>query len=574
MKRAMNNKKIHVILVILLSAFLHLLVMNQFVGWMSTDTDGYWLHAATFLGKDWSKVAQNMTSYYSWGYSLLLMIPMIITDVVTRMYKIAVIMNAALCGMVVLFAYDIGKTLFPKVRHEMLLVVAFLTSMYSTYILECGVSLVECLVFFLSFFLFWAFMRYVCRDRLIYGILASVIAVYAYIVHNRNIGILIAFILMMAIHCYRKRNWKHFLLFLIVILSLLLMKQGIDNWLLSKEMLGNAYSSNTYKSVSSRFEEGFSLYWIYSLIQRSLGEVWYTLAGSMLTAGVGVIGAIKKAWKNPNWDIYVFGVITWLFSIGVSAVFLIRKTAHVGGRIDTLIHGRYMESTIGVLIVFGLLFLMEQTQSKEAFSTIYRKYVIPVGIVSVLLSIVTYLFSINDNPAKCNWFSVVAILIPFRRDDMRISIPLASVILISVGLVALLMVSRTNRILSVLGCVVLVGMFMFVGYHATDVVSTVYKDAGLLVNTPLYNREFQNVCDFVRETQIDTFYVYAEDGYEAFSYQFVNQDRKVIGITDSDDLYDIPKESVVLIKKSDMDDKLNYELLHENGLYYICRIMN
>ena len=64
----------------LVSFFIHIAVINHFVGWICTDTAGYWLHAATFTGYDWSEVAKTTSMYYSWGYSLWLMIPFLIAS--------------------------------------------------------------------------------------------------------------------------------------------------------------------------------------------------------------------------------------------------------------------------------------------------------------------------------------------------------------------------------------------------------------------------------------------------------------------------------------------------------------
>lgn len=66
------------------------------------DEFGYWASAANIVGYDWSEVA-SMGSYYSFGYSLILIPVLAVTQNGIVAYRIAVLINVML--MAVSFFY-------------------------------------------------------------------------------------------------------------------------------------------------------------------------------------------------------------------------------------------------------------------------------------------------------------------------------------------------------------------------------------------------------------------------------------------------------------------------------------
>ncbi len=184
----LKKEKVKLLIAMILCFIFHMAVMNQFVVWMSTDMYGYWLHAATFTGHDWSGVAQNLSYFYSWGYSLLLTIPFLLSSDIYTMYKIAVVINVVLCCLIVPLSYSMGKRIAPKMSRNALLLCVLAVSLYSTYILESAVSLSETLIYFLSFLILWLLWRYLDTRQMVWGILSGLAVGYIYTVHNRCIG--------------------------------------------------------------------------------------------------------------------------------------------------------------------------------------------------------------------------------------------------------------------------------------------------------------------------------------------------------------------------------------------------
>lgn len=580
-KTIMKSEKVHIIIFSVISFLLHLVVIHKFAGWFSTDTDGYWLHAATFLGKDWSGVARNMDYYYSWGYSVLLTIPMLLTDVATRMLKISVIMNAMFCACIVPLAYSIIRKMNQHISHKESLIGAFLVSMYSTYILEAGVSLSECLIYYMCFFIFWCFVNFVNSNKYIWGILLGCSVGYLYIIHNRTIGIVVAFVLTILFFLKKSKNIKKGLSVVLPFVLSLGLKFYVDYWLRIREATENVYTKNTYSAVLNKYSQNNTLFRFVSIIENVIGEYWYTCIGTFLIGGFGIwylcrkILSFRKKNQNIEWKktvLYIYVLLSWFFSVGVSALSLAKSSFVPDGRLDVFIYGRYMECTVGLLMLFGFLYLHELRQqfSKKT----YIRNILPVIISIVIVSVVTYFFTLKTNPYNCNWFSIVAVLFPLNKADMKVSILLTSILLGGLGVFILYCIIRTDKRINYLGFLAMIIMFMYIGYNATNQVSRIYAEGKSLVNNPIYNEYFNDICDYIKDNNINRLYVYAQDGYEAFSYQFFNKHIVVTGVTSEEELDNIPSDEFVLMKSAEIPAGIPYEAVYSNDLYSVCLINN
>ncbi len=184
MKKIQNiilNEKLGVLIFTFLSFIFHIVVINQFSCWLSTDTDGYWLHAASMVGYRWGDVAKNMPFFYSWGYSVLLAIPMMMTEDVNVMYSIAVIINVLLCSLLVPMVYYLCRKIIPDLSRISYLFIALIVSCYSSYILNSAVSLAETLIYFLSFLILLCLYKYFDSEKIIWAILSGCAVGYIYI---------------------------------------------------------------------------------------------------------------------------------------------------------------------------------------------------------------------------------------------------------------------------------------------------------------------------------------------------------------------------------------------------------
>jgi hypothetical protein len=121
------------------------------------DEFGYWGIAAYLAGFDWSDAVSKIP-YYSYGYSLLLVPLFWIFENPIHMYKAAIFLNGLMISASFLLCYDIARKLSREANPYILMAIAFLISMYPTYIAYSNIAWSECLLIFVCWLLTWCFV--------------------------------------------------------------------------------------------------------------------------------------------------------------------------------------------------------------------------------------------------------------------------------------------------------------------------------------------------------------------------------------------------------------------------------
>lgn len=221
---------------------IHIIVIKQFTNWYSTDVEGYLSHAATFSGKDWSGVFKNAGSFYSWGYSILLTIPMLFTSDITMIYHVAILINAFLYCGILLLCYAIAKKIAPDVNRYLLLLCAMAVSVYSSYIFQGAVMLSEIFLYFFVLLNIFFLLCYLETDKTVWGILAGFSVGYTYIIHNRAIAVVIAYVMVAVAWSIKSRSWKRLFIMLAPLVLMLLVNYGVLQYLNTQEKQGQNYN--------------------------------------------------------------------------------------------------------------------------------------------------------------------------------------------------------------------------------------------------------------------------------------------------------------------------------------------
>lgn len=115
------------------------------------DELGYWGIAAYFTGNNWSQLLNWMESYYSFGYSLVLVPLMIIFEQPEYMYQVAVLLNGGMISFCVPMGIIVAKYLFPKLDYRVVILGVFVTCSSTAYLVQSHTAWSECLLIFL----FW-----------------------------------------------------------------------------------------------------------------------------------------------------------------------------------------------------------------------------------------------------------------------------------------------------------------------------------------------------------------------------------------------------------------------------------
>ena len=565
-----GNEKLLIATIMILSFLFHIVVINQLNCWFCTDADGYWLHAASFAGYRWGEVAKNMGAFYSWGYSVLLTIPMMLSkDPVVR-YKIAVLINVVLCTLLVPIVYRFSKKVAPDLARIFHLFIALVVSCYSTYILESAVSLAETTIYFFSVLIIYLLYTYFETHKLWIGVVCGFAMGYLYIVHNRCIGMLMAYVIVVMIYGIRRRKWKELIALLLPVVLMFALKEGVQEWLKGIENTDGVYTSNTYGAMATKASK-LTFYGILSMIKNALGEVWYTLIGTLMIAGFGLIEIItnrlpkrQEGAVDDTGFLYLYGVLSWIFMIGISSFFFIRSEATLSARMDVLIYGRYMEPTVGLFLIMGIIYLMHiSAKNKKEMGMLI------LGVV--VLSILIFYFSAETESSGVNWFSIVAILMPFSYGKQTPSVGESSILLGAIGCFIIYMFYIGKKYYKIVACIIVIGTFLFIGYNAAYTVSRIYADNAYIENSPLYNQDFIEICNYLEKNEIENISVVSDGGYDAFSYQFFMPDMKVKSIVDETEMNQIDIGSILILNDTDVLAK-RYNVLYNGNYTKLVRI--
>jgi len=526
----------------LFSFLIHLAVINHFVGWFCTDTAGYWMHAATFTGHDWSEAAKSTSMYYSWGYSLWLIIPFLLAaGNMTVMARIAIAVNALFCSFTFVLSYALGKKIFHGVSRRLVMACAFIVSVYPTYILEASVALSESLLFFLYLLELWLIAEYLSSNRPKWAVGSGICCGYMYIVHHRTLGIVAAFFCMLLILYLKNRNWREVFYFLIPLLLCILTSVLVDQWLMVKEMGDNVYTRNTYRSMAKRLPSMLRLERALSIAQNIIGEIWYILIGTFASAGIGVIFICKTIREmrlnksdhkvNKEGILYFFAMASLAFSMCISVFTTARKLGNAGDRIDVIFYGRYFENTLSFVILAGLIHMGSLRKKWDIW-----KEAVFLFILTLSGSIAVYYFTNMVDGNRVNYFSITALLALYSYPDLEFSVLDISLYHMVIMLVVFYLFWMCKKACIVTAYVLITASFLYTGYNAVVNVDNLYSGHALIVEYPTKNEEALSVNYYIKENNIECFGVYSDSTYIVFSYQLMNPQKKVYSLSSIDDI--------------------------------------
>lgn len=363
--------------------------------WAYPDEFGYWAPAASFMGYDWSRVA-SIGSYYSYGYSLVLFIFLFLFKDGIIAYRAAIIFNSFLSIAAVWILYfcvsGIRSVQNIKASDKTKLFAAITSSiaiLYPAWSLYSQSTMSESLICFLFILVSFLMYRFLARPGVINGIMLVAVSLYMYLVHMRMIGTVITIVLTILVFAFCSDKLKikagigAILIALVVVFAL--------SFILKSHIVSEIYSFtsndtlnwNDYNGQLPKIIKLFSLQGLLHMLENIAGKVLYI---SLATYGLGMwgicavsAGFVKgiKALKREGsksvalFNIYVFLAI--LMQIGIAVIYLIDSPSKDNSRLDLLLHGRYTDMLIPILVVYGIYAIYNS-----------KRPVIVTGIISII----------------------------------------------------------------------------------------------------------------------------------------------------------------------------------------------
>ena len=539
------------------------------------DEIGYWSHAAHMTGNTWAGVMDGV-SWYSFGYSFLLALTFLFSSHMLIMYRAAVIFNMVMSAGIFLLAHCIIKRFLPEQKAVVTGLLAFTLTTYPTYIFYSHTTLSETLFTLIVWLLFYEVILLEEKPALWLAAALGCTAVYGFAVHNRMLAVLGAVaVCLLFLWGTHKINWKHILAAAaaagILFAGYLLMKEYLSQAIVQSQVVesaGGAVSQGSYNTFGFVFQKFLRMFkWknIKNVFLNVVGQVWECLSSSYLLAGIGASYGVKKLVdrREPAKGkcLYLFPVISMLFSIGMTGIVAYGGLTHVGDqvRLDNAFIGRYNAPLIPLLVMLACVMLLEKETASAwkyfagtllvylaaAAGVYFRLHGIENGYLNIVSSVAIHIF---------HWlggFSVVKCVI----------VALA----VSVVFLGMCRFTRTHPWNYCLAFLMLAFLFSMTAFYCMRTSIRGEND-----NTARYTPMFAYLEENTEKREV----VYiCQDGKMSYDLQTRLPDRAVV-CTLPERLENIPSGAYVVIRQEQLVsvEAVSYEVCLENEEYVVIRM--
>lgn len=354
------------------------------------DEFGYWSYAAGLAGYDWSDIA-SLGSYYSYGYSLILLPVFLIFKDGVIAYRAAMVVNIALLAVCFFIRQKMGRTFY-----------AAAAVFYPTWLFYAGTTFAEILLVTLYLTTCMLLLKYLQTDNKRYMALMLAAMFYMYLVHLRAIGVLVSGTAVLLLYNIRKYSIRKYIMrnggrkvrsvlvpaaAAAVILAVgLLMGLFIKNYwtgMVYGDTADTLKNANDYAGQFEKIAYIFSIDGLKNLIISVSGKILYLGLASYGIAYFGIIYAVRRVRERKYFPLFV--LLTTAAALMICAIYTIRP-----GRVDTLTYGRYHEYVMPVLLMMGIKELGSKALSAKR--TMCR-----IAVMLELEAVMTWLVTVSLN---------------------------------------------------------------------------------------------------------------------------------------------------------------------------------
>ena len=547
------------------------------------DEFGYWGNAAYLAGLDWSDTVSKIR-YYSYGYSLMLVPLFWIFDDPTHMYKAALFLNGIMSSISFLLCYDIAKKLKKDANIYILMGISFLISMYPSYIVYSSVELCECLLVLICWLLTWLFAGLNEKSSTYKFVLIGFLSVYAYVVHQRALGILIASIIVVLLMKHlNKIKMKQFLMVVGPIVVLLIIHIYVKDYIQSQLWLnGKEISINDYSGQVGKLKQALTINGLLKICKGFIGQIFYLGAASYLVFYFGLFELIQKTGKktialvkrktsfesgrNDLFFVYAFLFIALLLTMAISVVFMMNPIL-----IDQIIYGRYNEMILGPILLIGFVRLM----NKKSIST---RVFIAISIAFGILTGITSLIINTSGLTLCSTIHIIGVVYikgPF-------CFFLSALLGVMAGCLIWISFTKENKQKIVVTLILIASLFMVTGERGAKSIAVQNQERMQMlevVDTIASSKEDLPICFFYSDP--NNYEVVEWNGnilYDqsvAACYQFLLKDKNIMSV-DAEELSKIPGDKFVITTGNvDISDSAkDYKLLANDDGSYLFKIFD
>lgn len=386
------QRRYDILFVLLMSCIVCHGISKSYGFYFPADEFGYWSYAAGLAGYDWSDIA-SLGSYYSYGYSLILLPVFLIFKDGVIAYRAAMVVNIALLAVCFFIRQKMGRTFY-----------AAAAVFYPTWLFYAGTTFAEILLVTLYLTTCMLLLKYLQTDNKRYMALMLAAMFYMYLVHLRAIGVLVSGTAVLLLYNIRKYSIRKYIMrnggrkvrsvlvpaaAAAVILAVgLLMGLFIKNYwtgMVYGDTADTLKNANDYAGQFEKIAYIFSIEGLKNLIISVSGKILYLGLASYGIAYFGIIYAVRRVREKKYFPLFV--LLTTAAALMICAIYTIRP-----GRVDTLTYGRYHEYVMPVLLMMGIKELGSKAVSAKR--TMCR-----IAVMLELEAVMTWLVtaSLNEN---------------------------------------------------------------------------------------------------------------------------------------------------------------------------------
>ncbi|SFP80077.1 hypothetical protein SAMN04487928_108102 [Butyrivibrio proteoclasticus] len=449
------------------------------------DEFGYWASAAKVLGYNFSEVA-SIGSYYSFGYSLILLpILHLLSDSVLA-YRCAVVVNLLLQILSFFILKEIFLKFFLKDKKTVSYVLSGIAVLYPPWVFYVQMTMSEALLFFMFVLVTYLMFRYIEKPGMARGILLALSTVYIYSVHMRTIGVFISVFLMIIFEgiwrfCITTRNWPGYKVIrnvrpyilanagMIVTITFLIagflictsFKNVITDQLYNSGNINTVYI-NDYSGQIGKLLELLTIKGFISFLMSITGKLLYFGCATFGLGFIGIYHLLKRVSEKDRFSFFVLMAVSMQFM--VMNIYLCRSADFDATRFDLFLHGRYFDFVIPILISLGLYELI-----KESGGCLKMCLSLLLVVLSGLLSLLAVLMN-RTGMRDPHGMLMIGMSYFLDEENVRpaetILFSMIFALLISCIIIAVTHKFKENRNIAIM----LVIMIIFVGlsFHACD----------------------------------------------------------------------------------------------------------
>lgn len=384
------QRRYDILFVLLMSCIVCHGISKSYGFYFPADEFGYWSYAAGLAGYDWSDIA-SLGSYYSYGYSLILLPVFLIFKDGVIAYRAAMVVNIALLAVCFFIRQKMGRTFY-----------AAAAVFYPTWLFYAGTTFAEILLVTLYLTTCMLLLKYLQTDNKRYMALMLAAMFYMYLVHLRAIGVLVSGTAVLLLYNIRKYSIRKYIMrnggrkvrsvlvpaaAAAVILAVgLLMGLFIKNYwtgMVYGDTADTLKNANDYAGQFEKIAYIFSIDGLKNLIISVSGKILYLGLASYGIAYFGIIYAVRRVREKKYFPLFV--LLTTVAALMICAIYTIRP-----GRVDTLTYGRYHEYVMPVLLMMGIKELGSKALSAKR--TMCR-----IAVMLELEAVMTWLVTVSLN---------------------------------------------------------------------------------------------------------------------------------------------------------------------------------